>query len=85
MWNITELTLFLNFISDITSYLIPKGDFPEKGRVNTVINQNQVQLTVLFKPIYFTIDLIINTSEILLVVAMVKVALHNSISRLILI
>lgn len=54
-------------------------------RKRVFIKQNQVQQTVLFKPIDFTIGLIINTAEILLVVTMVNVALHNSISRLILI
>lgn len=54
-------------------------------RKHVFIKQNQVQQTVLFKPIYFTIGLIINTAQILLVVTMVNVALHNSISRLILI
>lgn len=54
-------------------------------RKRVFIKQNQVQQTVLFKPIDFTIGLIINTAQILLVVTMVNVALHNSISRLILI
>lgn len=54
-------------------------------RKRVFIKQNQVQQTVLFKPIDFTIGLIINTAQILLVFTMVNVALHNSISRLILI
>lgn len=54
-------------------------------RKRVFIKQNQVQQTILFKPIDFTIGLIINTAQILLVVTMVNVALHNSISRLILI
>lgn len=80
-----ENTLVILLVILFTTYLIPKDDILGKEEMYAYSQLHLVLLNELFKPIDFTIGLIINTAEILLVVTMVNAALHNSISRLILI